>query len=51
MSDVKFDPQLYAWNWFALHSNQRMQFVNFWLISVVFLGAAFVAARVGSLDQ
>ena len=49
MPEMNFDPQQYAWNWFALHSNQRMQLVNFWLISVVFLGAAFVAARVGSL--
>ena len=51
MPDLSFDPQLYAWNWFALHSNQRMQLVNFWLIAVVFLGAAFVAARVGNVRQ
>lgn len=43
------DAQLYAWNWFALHSNQRMQLVNFWLVAVAFLGAAFVQARIGSL--
>lgn len=40
---------MYAWNWFALHSGQRMQLVNFWLVAVAFLGAAFVQARVGNL--
>lgn len=35
----------YAWNWFALHSGQRLQLVNFWLVSVAFLAAAFVQAR------
>ena len=36
---------VYAWNWFALHSAQRMQLVNFWLVAVSFLAAAFVQAR------
>jgi hypothetical protein len=38
-------PQSYAWNWFALHSGQRLQLVNFWLVAVAFLAAAFVQAR------
>lgn len=38
-------PQGYAWNWFALHSGQRLQLVNFWLVAVAFLAAAFVQAR------
>ena len=37
--------QGYAWNWFALHSGQRLQLVNFWLVAVAFLAAAFVQAR------
>jgi hypothetical protein len=39
----------YAWNWFALHSGQRMQLVNFWLVAVAFLAAAFVQARMARL--
>ena len=35
----------YAWNWFALHAGQRLQLVNFWLVAVAFLAAAFVQAR------
>lgn len=49
MSNSAVDPFTYAWNWFALHSSQRMQLVNFWLVSIAFLGAAFVAARTGNL--
>lgn len=49
MSDPEGDAQVYAWNWFALHSNQRMQLVNFWLVAVAFLCAAFVQARAGNL--
>lgn len=49
MPDPSADPQTYAWNWFALHSGQRMQLVNFWLVAVAFLGAAFVQARTGNL--
>ena len=37
--------QSYAWNWFALHSSQRLQLVNFWLVAVAFLASAFVQAR------
>jgi len=47
--DPHADAQTYAWNWFALHSGQRMQLVNFWLVAVSFLGAAFVQARTGNL--
>lgn len=39
------DPHTYAWNWFALHSGQRLQLVNFWLVAVAFLAAAYVQAR------
>lgn len=46
----KVDELAYVWNWFALHSGQRLQLVNFWLVSVAFLGAAFVQARSGHLD-
>ncbi|MBF6150338.1 hypothetical protein [Nocardia nova] len=49
MSDPLADAHAYAWNWFALHSSQRMQLVNFWLVAVAFLGAAFVQARTGHL--
>jgi hypothetical protein len=45
MRDPKADAQAYAWNWFALHSAQRLQLVNFWLVAVAFLAAAFVQAR------
>lgn len=33
----------HAWQWFVLHANQRMQTVNFFLISSAFLFAAFGA--------
>ncbi len=49
MPDPSAEAQTYAWNWFALHSGQRMQLVNFWLVAVAFLGAAFVQARTGNL--
>jgi hypothetical protein len=49
VADPSAEAQAYAWNWFALHSGQRMQLVNFWLVSVAFLGAAFVQARTGNL--
>jgi hypothetical protein len=41
--------QTYAWNWFALHAGQRMQMVNFWLVSIAFLAAAFVQAYLNKL--
>jgi hypothetical protein len=43
------DAHGYAWNWFALHSAQRMQMVNFWLVGVAFLGTAFVQAMTSKL--
>jgi hypothetical protein len=39
----------YALTWFTLHSNQRMQLVNFWLVSVAFLVSGFVQAEVNHL--
>ena len=34
----------HAWNWFSLHAAHRMQSVNFFLVAVAFLSAAFVTA-------
>lgn len=34
----------HAWDWFALHANQRMQGVNFFLLAAAFLTAAYVNA-------
>ena len=34
----------HAWQWFPLHARQRMQCVNFFLVAVAFLAAAFVTA-------
>lgn len=50
MSGAESDAQAYAWGWFALHSGQRLQLVNFWLVSVAFLVAAFVQARSNHLS-
>jgi type VI protein secretion system component VasK len=36
----------YAWNWFSLHAGQRLQLVNFWLVAVAFLVAAFVQSEI-----
>src|ERR1700722_6941589 len=54
--DVKYagtvtDPEVraYAWNWFALHSGQRLQLVNFWLVAIAFLAAAFVQSEINHL--
>lgn len=49
MRDSKANAQTYAWNWFALHAGQRLQLVNFWLVAVAFLAAAFVQAQAGHL--
>jgi len=49
MTVTAVDQQAYAWNWFALHSAQRMQLVNFWLVAVAFLVAAFVQASTSNL--
>jgi hypothetical protein len=40
---IAFD---YAWGYFALHAGQRMQSVNFFLVAVSFLAAAYVSAMV-----
>lgn len=37
----------YAWGYFALHAGQRMQSVNFFLVAVSFLAAAYISAMVG----
>jgi hypothetical protein len=34
----------HAWEWFSLHATQRLQSVNFFLVAVAFLSAAFVTA-------
>src|ERR1700722_19502384 len=39
----------YAWNWFAMHAGQRLQLVNFWLVAVAFLAAAFVQSQISHL--
>lgn len=36
----------HSWAWFSLHATQRLQMLNFWLVSVSFLTAAFTAAVV-----
>jgi hypothetical protein len=40
------DVRAYAWNWFALHSGQRLQLVNFWLVAVAFLATAYVQSEI-----
>jgi Flp pilus assembly protein TadB len=37
----------YAWNYFSLHSGQRMQSLNFFLIAAAFLASSYVTAIVG----
>ncbi len=34
----------HAWAWFSLHATQRLQSVNFFLVAIAFLSAAFVTA-------
>ena len=34
----------HAWEWFSLHARHRMQAVNFFLVAVAFLSAAYVSA-------
>ena len=50
MSNDEREAQAYAWNWFVLHSGQRLQMVNFWLVAVAFLAAAFVQAIASHLS-
>jgi hypothetical protein len=34
----------HAWSWFSLHAAQRMQMLNYWLVAMAFLTAAYVSA-------
>ena len=34
----------HAWNWFALHADQRMKSVHFFILTLAFLTAAYVTA-------
>ena len=34
----------HAWRWFELHARQRLQLVNFFLLSEAFLGSAYALA-------
>lgn len=43
-SAVADQAQTYVWNWFTLHSNQRMALVNFWLVATAFLAGGVVTA-------
>jgi hypothetical protein len=48
---VSLDSALsYAWSWFALHSSQRMQLLNFFLITVAFLTTAYATATAAHQD-
>jgi len=40
----------HAWDWFSLHATQRLQSVNFYLIAIAFLSAAFVTAVKEKMD-
>lgn len=40
----------HLWNWFSLHSTQRLQAVYFYLISISFLSAAYVTAAKEKLN-
>ena len=40
----------HAWAWFEVHAVQRQNFVNFFLIAVAFLSAAYVGALSGNLN-
>jgi hypothetical protein len=33
----------HSWNWFEMHASQRMQLINYFLIAVAFLSAAYAA--------
>lgn len=49
MSNDQLNLPDYAWNWFALHSGQRLQLVNFWLVAVAFLATSYVQAQASHL--
>lgn len=38
------EARAHAWDWFALHANQRMQAFNFFLVATGFLVAAYASA-------
>jgi hypothetical protein len=40
----------HAWSWFEVHAVQRQNFVNFFLIAVAFLSAAYVGALTGKAN-
>lgn len=48
LADSSKDPTVTSdavvWNWFALHSSQRMQLVSFWLAGAALLTSGLVAA-------
>lgn len=39
--------QDHAWSWFSLHSTQRLNMFNYWLVATAFLTTAYVAASNG----
>jgi hypothetical protein len=39
--DITAQARQHAWDWFSMHSNQRMQTFNYFLISTAFLIAAY----------
>lgn len=38
----------HCWNWFSAHAAQRMQLVNFYVLAIAFVTAAYVASIVNS---
>lgn len=41
----------HCWDWFALHASQRVQMVNFFVLAMAFITAAFVACVVGQRGE
>jgi hypothetical protein len=39
----------HAWSWFEVHAVQRQNYVNFFLVAIVLLSAAYVGALTGKL--
>lgn len=46
LSDWEKEALNHAWLWFSLHSQQRMNLVNFWIVSMAFLTSGLVAAMI-----
>ena len=42
-NDAASARRVHAWNWFVLHSGQRMQAFNFFLVATAFLIAGYVS--------